>query len=82
MGQFEGWSIDRNCQPFVPEQIPKGIYTHLNYAYANVDPSTFEIQPGYPRDRVMYSRFTRLKRRGSDLEVSIAIGSVAITLRD
>lgn len=74
VGQYEGWSIDRDCQPFVPEQIPKGIYTHLNYAYATIDPETFEIRPGYLHDPVMYRRFTRLKRRDPDLKVSIAIG--------
>jgi hypothetical protein len=79
VGQYEGWSIDRNCQPFVPEQIPKGVYTHLNYAYATIEPTTFEIRPGYLRDPDMYRRFTRLKRRDPNLKVSIAIGSVSIT---
>lgn len=74
VGQFEGWSIDRDCQPFVPEQIPKGIYTHLSYAYATIDSSTFEVRPGYLRDPAMYRRFTRLRRRDPDLKVYIAIG--------
>lgn len=78
VGQYEGWSIDRTCQSFVPEQIPKGIYTHLNYAYAVIDPETFEIRPASIRDPAMYRRFTLLKRRDSDLKTSIAIGSVSI----
>lgn len=74
VAQYEGWSIDRYCQPFVPEQIPKGVYTHLNYAYATVDPTTFEVRPGYLRDPDMYRRFTRLRARDSNLKLSIAIG--------
>lgn len=63
----------------VPEQIPKGIYTHLNYAYATIDPTAFKVRPGYLRDPDMYRRFMRLKRRDPNLKASIAIGSVSIT---
>lgn len=58
----------------MPEQIPTGVYTHLNFAFATIDPETFEVRPASSGDKLLYNRVTSLKERDPDLKVLIAIG--------
>ncbi|KFY66883.1 hypothetical protein V496_01886 [Pseudogymnoascus sp. VKM F-4515 (FW-2607)] len=74
VGYYEGWSTARPCNTFHPEQIPLGVYTHINFAFATIDPKTFEIRPGSSYDIDLYKRVTALKRQDPDLKVFIAIG--------
>lgn len=74
VGYYEAWAIDRPCNVFLPEQIPLGVYTHLNYAFASIDPVTFEVVPSSTSDPDMYRRLTDLKWRDPSLKVFIAIG--------
>ncbi len=74
VGYYEGWSKDRPCNRFLPENIPLGVYTHLNFAFASINPDTFEIVPAGPKDRELYKRLTYLKKMDPDLSVFIAIG--------
>lgn len=74
VGYYEGWSLDRTCNAFAPEQIPVGVYTHLNYAFASIDPVTFEVRPTSRKDKNLYRRLVALKQRDPDLKVFIAIG--------
>jgi chitinase len=66
--------MERNCNTFAPEFIPAGIYTHLNFAFATIDPKTFEVRPAALADKALYSRLTGLKKRDPSLKVFIAIG--------
>jgi chitinase len=74
VGYYEGWSLERNCNSFAPEFIPAGVYTHLNFAFATIDPTTFEVRPAALADKALYSRLTALKKRDPGLNVFIAIG--------
>lgn len=75
MGYYEGWAMQRRCNVFNPEKIPLGVYTHLNYAFATIDPKTFEVLPATVEDQQdTYDRVTWLKKRDPDLKVFIAIG--------
>ncbi|KAF5678234.1 hypothetical protein FCIRC_6517 [Fusarium circinatum] len=74
IGYFEGWAKARPCEAFSPEQIPIGLYTHINFAFATIDPKTFEIKPDKESDIRMYKRLTELKRRDPELKVYIAVG--------
>jgi GH18 family chitinase len=44
VGYYEGWSTSRIRlgNKFYPEQLPVGVYTHINYAFASINPVTFE----------------------------------------
>ena len=64
----------RACNVIYPERIPSGIYTHLNFAFATIDPKTFEVRPAAPTDVELYKRLTALKQRDPGLKVYIAIG--------
>lgn len=74
VGYYEGWSLSRPCNRFYPEQLPVGVYTHLNYAFASIDPQSFEVVSSLISDKEMYKRLTNLKRADPDLKVFIAIG--------
>lgn len=57
-----------------PQQLPLGIYTHINYAFASIDPVTFRIAD---MDRVvgsLYKEVTALKASSPGLQVWISIG--------
>lgn len=74
IGYFEGWGIGRPCGAIYPEDLNVGAYTHLNFAFAMVNPATFEIAPMIESDKEMYGRLTALKRSNKGLEVWISIG--------
>ncbi|KAL2266866.1 hypothetical protein VTJ83DRAFT_4143 [Remersonia thermophila] len=74
VGYYEGRAARRGCQAFMPEDVPAGVYTHLNFAFASIDPVSFQIVPAQAEDVPLYSRLTALKRRDSALKVYIAIG--------
>jgi GH18 family chitinase len=74
VGYYEGWSTRRPCHAFWPEQIPLGVYSHINFAFATIDPDTYQVLPSDKRDVDLYSRLTSLKTYDKDLKVMIAIG--------
>ena len=63
---------ERQCQRITPAQINTAGLTHLNLAFASIDPSTFSVVPGDPADVAIYPEFTGLK--SSKLQTWIAIG--------
>ncbi|KAE8378083.1 glycoside hydrolase superfamily [Aspergillus bertholletiae] len=77
VGYYEGWSRKRNCHTFFPEQIPLGMYTHLNYAFATIDPETFEVKLASSGEENLVRCLARLKTQDPYLKVSIAIGGWA-----
>ncbi|KAK7423090.1 hypothetical protein QQZ08_009257 [Neonectria magnoliae] len=50
VGYYEGWAARHPCNAFMPEQIPTGVYTHLNFAFVTIDPDTFEVRPASSAD--------------------------------
>jgi GH18 family chitinase len=67
--------MQRRCNVFNPEKIPLGVYTHIIYAFATINPKTFEVLPASKEDKEdTYDRVTWLKKRDPDLKVYIAIG--------
>ncbi|KAH8892941.1 glycoside hydrolase [Thozetella sp. PMI_491] len=74
IGYYEGWSPTRQCDPMYPESIQIGTYTHLNFAFATINPDTFAIEPSSPDDIDLYRRLTGLKQTFPNLQVWISIG--------
>ena len=75
VGYYEGWATtNRPCNKFYPEQIPRGVYTHLNYAFATVNPTTFEVELSSAQDDTMLKRLVNLKKADPNLQVFIALG--------
>ncbi|KAL8790427.1 MAG: hypothetical protein Q9213_000579 [Squamulea squamosa] len=61
-----------------PEDIPLGYYTHINFAFALIDPQTFRVAPMDDKTAALYKDVTGLKARQIDLQVWIAIGGWAM----
>ncbi|GFF87212.1 chitotriosidase-1 [Aspergillus udagawae] len=74
IGYYEGWSNTRACYGMMPEQLPVGAYTHLNFAFAFIDPKSFKVAPMSAADTELYSRFTGLKDSNPGLQTWISIG--------
>ncbi len=70
VGYYEGWAATRACDAMFPESIPVGAYTHLNFAFASIDPKTFAVVPASPGDVPLYTRLTGLKTLYPQLQVS------------
>ncbi|MCJ1283616.1 hypothetical protein MMC26_002947 [Xylographa opegraphella] len=63
---------ERQCNRITPAQINTTGLTHLNLAFASIDPSTFMVVPGDDADIEIYQQFTSLK--SSTLKTWVAIG--------
>lgn len=57
-----------------PDQIPLGYYTHINFAFAYINPDTFQIAPMASDVAALYQNVTVLKQTQPDLKVWISIG--------
>ncbi|KLP13453.1 chitinase [Fusarium fujikuroi] len=77
VGYIEGWASTRSCDSFKPSNIPDGVYTHINFAFASIDPKTFQIVPASSKDPALYRELTRKKKIDPKLKVFIAIGGWA-----
>ncbi|PWY71578.1 glycoside hydrolase [Aspergillus sclerotioniger CBS 115572] len=78
IGYYEAWNIERPCGKMGPDDIPLGYYTHLNYAFALIDPTTFRIAAMDNTTGSLYQSVTALRKRQVNLEVWIAIGGWAM----
>lgn len=74
IGYYEGWATGRSCDVIRPEDLPIGTYSHINFAFASINPVTFEVAPASSGDVDLYTRVTGLKKYQPDLKVFIAIG--------
>jgi chitinase len=74
VGYYESWGPRRQCDQFQPESTPVGVYTHINFAFATIDPNTYQIRPGHMDDVSLYKKVAQLKGSDPELKVFIAIG--------
>ncbi|KAF2182131.1 glycoside hydrolase family 18 protein [Zopfia rhizophila CBS 207.26] len=54
--------------------IPYGTYTHINFAFATINPRTLEIDIGNANTKDMLERIGSLKLLQPDLEIWVAVG--------
>ncbi|GAO19284.1 hypothetical protein UVI_02063400 [Ustilaginoidea virens] len=71
IGYFEGWAHTKNCGGLTPEKLLNGAYTHLNYAFAFINPSTFEIANMQDSDDQYMARLTNLKNFNPGLKIAV-----------
>ncbi|RKK91707.1 hypothetical protein BFJ68_g16130 [Fusarium oxysporum] len=77
VGYIEGWASTRSCDRYSPSDIPDGVYTHINFAFASIDPKTFQIIPASSKDPQLYRELARKKKIDPNLKIFIAIGGWA-----
>ena len=65
-----------------PEEIPAGGYSHINFAFAFIDPNSFKVAPMEADQVSLYKRVTRLKDYQPGLQVWISIGGWSMNDQD
>ncbi|KAG4273145.1 chitinase [Fusarium proliferatum] len=78
IGYYEGWNYQRPCGNMEPEDIPLGYYTHINFAFALINPGTYRLDPMDAGTASRYGRVSALKQHQNDLDVWIAVGGWAM----
>ncbi|OIW28356.1 glycoside hydrolase [Coniochaeta ligniaria NRRL 30616] len=74
VGYYEGWAPSRDCHRMIPENIPVGVYTHINFAFASIAYNNFQTIPSDPGDLDRWKRVMMLKRSDPNLKIWLAIG--------
>ncbi|OQO13612.1 hypothetical protein B0A48_01841 [Cryoendolithus antarcticus] len=78
IGYYEAWAARRTCRTFPPSGIPTEDLTHVNFAFANVEPGTYRVVPmdsATPENLFAETTDVKtLKSRNSNLEVFISLG--------
>lgn len=73
IGYYQSYNVrDRVCMKVKPSDINTKGYTHLNFAFASVDPVSFVVVPANAGDVELMLAFTALK--SSSLQTWIAVG--------
>lgn len=62
-----------------PEDLNLNGFTHLNFAFASFDPSSFAIAPMDSKSGELFGRFTALKDSHPGLETWISVGGWSFT---
>ncbi|KAI7916973.1 hypothetical protein M0657_008339 [Pyricularia oryzae] len=73
VGHYESWAPGRACNKFYPKQIPRGVYTHVHFALAIINPEFLELQPGTKAEVALYSRLNTHKLADPNLKPFIAV---------
>ncbi|CAF9915092.1 MAG: hypothetical protein ALECFALPRED_009976 [Alectoria fallacina] len=76
---YESWAATRTCQSVTPEELNLTGFTHINFAFAYFDPSSFQIAPMDPNSESLLGRFTALKTKLNGLETWISVGGWSFT---
>lgn len=72
VGYYTGWSA---YQGYTPSKVPAQYLTHLNYAFAKIDPKTKQIALADPtQDRTNFAALRKLKKSNPHLKTLISVG--------
>ncbi|KAF2008423.1 glycoside hydrolase family 18 protein [Aaosphaeria arxii CBS 175.79] len=74
IGYYESWSSTRKCDKRLPKDLDLTGFTHMNFAFAFFNPTTFEMMPMDAGDPTLYTEFTNLKESYPGLQTWISIG--------
>jgi chitinase len=77
MGYYESWAYGRVCDAWAPSDIDATSWTHLNYAFALIDNTTWGMAQMNSFDTELYPLFTGLKAQNPALKVYISVGGWA-----
>ncbi|KAF3898091.1 Bacteriodes thetaiotaomicron symbiotic chitinase [Trichophyton interdigitale] len=75
IGYYEAWNARSKCHGTVPSDLPISALTHLNYAFAFIDPSTFELTTMDAATPVsLFNDIAALKDIKPSLQIYISVG--------
>ncbi|KAH6687317.1 symbiotic chitinase [Plectosphaerella plurivora] len=75
IGYWEAWNDQSKCHPMRAKELPLSALTHLNYAFAFIDPKTFEITPmDFTTPESTFDDVADLKAYQPSLQIFISLG--------
>ncbi|KAF2009039.1 glycoside hydrolase family 18 protein [Aaosphaeria arxii CBS 175.79] len=75
IGYWEAWNARSSCHNTQASDLPLQALTHVNYAFAYIDPNTFEITTMDPQTPIStFQDIVSLKDLKPDLKVFVSIG--------
>jgi chitinase len=79
IGYYEAWSNTRTCDAVSPEDLNLNGLTHINFAFAFFDPTTFQIAPMDAPSGELSSRLTAPKAKANGPQAWISVGGWSFT---
>lgn len=82
IGYYESWNARSSCHKAVPSDLPLDALTHVNFAFAYIDPATYQVttmDTVTPAD--LFQSVTDLKSTKADLQVYVSIGGWSVSPR-
>jgi chitinase len=75
IGYYQASNVrDRACNKVYPKDIKTEAYTHLYWAFASIDPVSFNVKLWNSADEEHVREFTKLKGKGRNLQTWVAVG--------
>ncbi|KAJ5598379.1 hypothetical protein N7537_008463 [Penicillium hordei] len=74
IGYYEAFKYDSDCQDMKIHQIPVESLTHVNYAFAYIDPDSYDIGPMPDIEEKTLKDFTALKERNPHVVLGVSLG--------
>ncbi|KAH6962784.1 hypothetical protein DER45DRAFT_590696 [Fusarium avenaceum] len=75
IGYYQASNVrDRACNRVYPKDIKTDAYTHLYWAFASIDPASFNVKLWNSEDEDNAKEFTKLKGKGRNLQTWVAVG--------
>lgn len=75
IGYYESWSDRLECHQMAPSDLPLSEMTHLNYAFAYIDPDSYEVVTMDSQTPESLFKITvDAKQYNADLKVFVSIG--------
>lgn len=75
IGYYEAWSDRSKCHQTSPRNLPLNALTHVNYAFAYIDPKGFQISTmDGATPASLFSDLAKLKEDHPQLQLFISVG--------
>ncbi|KAH8194418.1 hypothetical protein TruAng_011415 [Truncatella angustata] len=74
IGYYGSGALTRLCDGMLPLSIPQGVYSHIYFAFASIDPDTFEAVPAVESDLETLTKLQALQYRELGIELWLSIG--------
>ncbi|KAG6238482.1 hypothetical protein E4U25_001673 [Claviceps purpurea] len=75
IGYYEAWNARSTCHKTSPKDLPLAALTHLNYAFAYLDPTSFKITTMDAATPIsLFDDLSDLKTTNPDLKIFVSIG--------
>lgn len=83
IGYYEAWNARSACHAMQPNELPLAALTHLNYAFAYLDPNTFKVTTmDAATPTSLFDDLSNLKVDNPNLKIFVSIGGWTFSNND